>query len=290
MVVRFSGLRSEIGSIKNSMSYVVTIKRVRQRIKLSLPIRLTGLDRRCQPWSESSRLIDVNPFGARFTMRRLTEPGRLLRLTLMMPRQLRCFDHVEDQYRVWSLVRHVTEVTTADASLLDIGVGFIGKHPPMSYNLKPYTRYTLAETASEGRLWGMREMGALQALGARHERGESETRLRIAVNVEVEVLDDDGHSDESEKTITENISRQGTCVFTTLNVEEGQFVRLINLENQMCFTAAIRSRSNGSDGFTRLHLQFVGGRWPIEEIETVGVRRASSFCVVEVEAFGCWPP
>jgi hypothetical protein len=30
-----------------------------------------------------------------------------LRLTLAMPRQLRCFDHVEDQYRVWSLVRNV---------------------------------------------------------------------------------------------------------------------------------------------------------------------------------------
>lgn len=76
------------------MSYVGTENRVCQRIRLSLPIRLTGLDNRRRPWLESSRLIDVSPFGARFAIRRLTEPGRLIRLTLMMPRPLRCFDHV----------------------------------------------------------------------------------------------------------------------------------------------------------------------------------------------------
>ena len=58
-------------------------------------------------WIEMSRLVDVTPFGARLRLKRPTETGRLLLLTLPMPRPLRCFDHVEDQYRVWSLVRNV---------------------------------------------------------------------------------------------------------------------------------------------------------------------------------------
>jgi hypothetical protein len=246
------------------MSYIGTENRIRQRIKLSLPIRLTGLDSARRPWSESTRLIDVSPFGARFTTRRLTEPGRLIRLTLMMPRQLRCFDHVEDQYKVWSLVCHVTEIATGDGSLLDIGVGFIGKRQPESYNLNPHTRYALFEAASDGRLWGMRQKETQQARSGRWER--SETRLTIAVSVRVEVLDDHGQSVESETTITENISQHGTAVFTSLNVAAGQFVKLLNLENQMAFTAAIRSRSKQSDGFTRLHLQFIGSHWPLDGV------------------------
>ena len=53
-----------------------------------------------------TRLIDVTPFGARFRLMRPFDIGRLLQLTLKMPHQLRVFDHVEDQYRVWSIVRN----------------------------------------------------------------------------------------------------------------------------------------------------------------------------------------
>lgn len=248
------------------MSYTGTENRVSQRLNLSVPVRLTGLDSLRRPWLESSSLIDVSQFGARFMIRRLTEPGRLIRLTLMMPHELRCFDHIAEQYRVWSLVRHVTEVTTSDGPLWEIGVGFIGKHQPVSYNLRPCTRYTVAETASEGRLWGIREMGTQWAPGAHPEKRSPETRLTIAVDVKVEALDDYGHPGETEKSITENISQHGTAVFTTLNVEAGQFVKLTNLENQMCWMAAIRSRRKGSDGFTRLHLEFIGGHWPLDGI------------------------
>ena len=56
-----------------------------------------------------SRFVEVTPFGARLSLKRSIEAGRLvhLHLTLAMPQKLRCFDHIEDQYRAWSLVRNM---------------------------------------------------------------------------------------------------------------------------------------------------------------------------------------
>src|SRR6266480_1059988 len=107
-------------------------RRLRERIGLSLPVRVSGRDSIDHEWTEMSRLVDVTPFGARFRLKRPTEVGRLLLLTLAMPRQLRCFDHVEDQYRVWSLVRNVKmlDPKTQRGALVEVGVAFVGKYPP----------------------------------------------------------------------------------------------------------------------------------------------------------------
>src|SRR5919112_6867564 len=90
-------------------------KRLRERIKLALPVRVVCRESAGHEWIEMSRLVDVTPFGARFVLTHPTETGRLLHLTLPMPRQLRCFDHIEDQYRVWALVRHVVPFTQGGA-------------------------------------------------------------------------------------------------------------------------------------------------------------------------------
>src|SRR5437773_8538833 len=110
-------------------------RRLRERIGLRLPVRVSGRDSVDHEWSEMSRLVDVTPFGARLRLKRPTEAGRLLLLTMVMPRQLRCFDHVEDQYRVWSLVRNlrVLNPKTNNGAVVEIGVAFVGKRPPDSF-------------------------------------------------------------------------------------------------------------------------------------------------------------
>ena len=85
-------------------------KRIRERLELKLPVRVHCRETLEFEWTEITRLIDVTPFGAGFTLKRPIEKGRLLHMTIPMPRQLRVFDHVEDQYKVWALVRHVKPV------------------------------------------------------------------------------------------------------------------------------------------------------------------------------------
>src|SRR6266852_8190876 len=82
-------------------------KRIRERLELRLPVRIHCRETPDFEWTEMTRLIDVTPFGAGFTLKHPTEKGRLLHMTIPMPRQLRVFDHVEDQYKVWALVRYL---------------------------------------------------------------------------------------------------------------------------------------------------------------------------------------
>lgn len=114
-------------------------RRLRERFELALPVRVQCRESLDHKWIEMSRLVDVTPFGARLRLKRPTEMGRLLLLTLPMPRPLRCFDHVEDQYRVWSLVRNVKllDPSSAKGALVEIGVAFVGKRPPRSFESDP---------------------------------------------------------------------------------------------------------------------------------------------------------
>jgi len=240
---------------------------VRERIKLALPVRVHCRESAGHEWTEMSRLVDVTPFGARFPLMRPTERGRLLHLTLPMPRQLRCFDHVEDQYRVWALICRVSarpefEGDAGSSISYEVGVAFTGKYPPQSYVKDPSTLYEAVAVSAEDNLWQLKEVEK-QSVAHRSEL----TRLQMALNVRLEVFDTEGRVTASEQTVTENISRRGAAVWTTLQVERGRFVRLTSTETGLAVTAAVRAARTGADGIPRLHLEFIDRQWPLEGIE-----------------------
>ena len=248
------------------MTYTGEERRLYKRKQFSLPVNVRGHESVDSAWTEFSHLIDVTPFGARFTIPRLTEVGRLLHLLLVMPRQLRCFDFAEDQYRVWSLVRHATFLAGTGAQRLDVGVAFVGKHPPASYATDPLTRYEVAGSAAEGQLWDIREHPYSLASPFIEERRE-QARYQIPIEVLLEVLDSSGQVIRAENTVTEDISRTGTSVFTTSHVARGQFVRLTSPQHQTSITAVVRASYTKSDNFIRLGLEFISAEWPLAGIE-----------------------
>jgi hypothetical protein len=244
-------------------------KRMRERLELSLPVRVHCRERTDYEWVEMTRLIDVTPFGARFGLAHPTEPGRLMHLTMPMPRQLRCFDFVEPQYRVWTLVRNL-RILAAEGNKgarFAVGVAFIGKRPPPSYELDPTKRYEVAGSVTESGLWLLREMTEQASAHVPSDDPRPETRFNMPVEVTVEVYDEKGEISARETTVTENISRRGAAVFTTLNVERGRLVNLSSTQYQLSVVAAVRGRRVGPDGIMRLHLEFVDRPWPLEGIE-----------------------
>ena len=118
-------------------------KRIRERLSLNLPIQVHCRETNGFEWKEASRLINVTPFGAAFPLKHPTEKGRLLHMVIPMPRQLRVFDHPELQYRIWAIVRHaqLMSMPKSDEPLFRIGVAFIGKRPPATYEAQPWRRY-----------------------------------------------------------------------------------------------------------------------------------------------------
>ena len=240
-------------------------RRSRERLRLSLPVRVMCRESVDHQWTEVTRLEDVTPFGTAFTLTRPTEPGRLLHLTLPMPRQLRCFDHTEPQYRVWALVRKVKilESNSAGTAQFSIGVAFVGKHPPASFEKDPATRYEIEPGATASGLWHVRP----QSPGTTAKSRSPETRLHMPIEVVIEVLDEKGQVSAREETVTENISRRGAAIYTTLQIKRGRFVRLTSMRHGLTVAAAVRACRTGADNIMRMHLEFVDQQWPLEGVE-----------------------
>ena len=238
----------------------VFTRRVR-RLPLTLPIRVFCRESDEYQWMEKSRLVDVSHFGAGFTLTRPVDVGRLIQLMIPLPHQLRCFDHMEPMYTVWSLVRHaspISKVSAEGSTLFRIGVGFVGKEAPLGYEQDPTTRYEPLPLKP-----GHKSMGKLGKLPAIRQRRE--TRLIIPLEVMVETLDHEGKPAMQEHTVTETISSLGTCIPTSLDINVGRIIKINSVRDPVSVFAAIRSRQVGSDGVARLGVEFIGGRWPLDK-------------------------
>lgn len=211
-------------------------------------------------WTESSRLVDVNHFGAGFILNRPIDVGRLVQLIIPLPYQLRCFDYTEPMYAVWGLVRYASALSSAEPNVpsrFRVGVGFIGKYPPLSYEQDPTIRYDplMVEVGSAS---------LVRLARAQLAKQRREPRLVIPLEVLVETLDEKGKTCQSEHTVTETISTLGTCIPTNLDVGVGRILKLSSTIDGVSIFAAIRSREVAADGITRVGLEFIGDRWPLD--------------------------
>lgn len=233
--------------------------RRRTRIPLSLPIRVVCRESPDYEWIEQTRLVDITQFGAGFTLKRPVDVGRLIQLIIPLPSKLRCFDHLEPMYSVWSLVRHNSEMARAEqqqSALFRIGVGFVGKRAPASYEEDPTLRYEpMPIRVGQNTRWRL----------GRHSKARQrrETRLIMPLEVLVEALDENGQPAMQERTVTETLSSLGTCVPTNLDVGVGRIIRITSAIDRVSVFAAIRSRKVAADGIARLGLEFIGSRWPL---------------------------
>lgn len=241
-------------------------KRIRERLGLKLPVRVYCRETLEFEWTEVTRLIDVTPFGAGFTLKRPVEKGRLLHLTIPMPRQLRVFDHVEDQYKIWGLVRYLKSRPAMEAGklpLFEVGVAFVGKRPPKSYEEDPSRRYDIAASVTEAVTAqdSQQRLESLPETGGRDHR--KHTRHNIAVDMFLETLDENGEIAASEHTVSENISRRGATIFTALEVPVGRFIRLTGGQSDVVVFAVVRSTNIGMGGIRRINVEFVDRDWPL---------------------------
>jgi hypothetical protein len=241
------------------MSEQRTWKRIRERLELKLPVRVVCRETPDFEWMEVTRLNNVTPFGCGFALKRPSERGRILHMTIPMPRQLRVFDHAEDQYRVWALVRYARPNTATDKgqTTFEVGVAFIGKRPPPSYEQEPWKRYDISATAFQA----MATPEEIKPVPSSDQR--IHTRHNIPVDMHLETIDEKGMPAQSEVTVTENISRRGATVFTSLQIPIGRFIRLTSSQYGLTVFAAVRARSTGADGIPRIHVEFIDKEWPL---------------------------
>ena len=237
------------------------------RMSLTLPIRVESQVNGSVSWNEITRLNDVSVFGAGFNLRRPVKRGRLLQLTIPLPRKMRCFDFTEPQYKVWGLVRScITTNSNTTSETNAVGVAFIGKNPPPSYLTDPTKLFEISHR-EDGNLWHV--VDAQNSPDDSHLPKELRRHSRhpIPANIIVEKVDSEGNVLASEPTVTENLSLGGAAVFTSLNIEIGSFIRVKSEQYNVSIVSVVRGRRIGQDGIPRLHIEFVDRFFPLEGIE-----------------------
>jgi len=239
--------------------------RVRERIKLRVALVVRYQETAEHWWEEETHLREVTPFGAGFDLQRPVEPLRLVHLTMPLPRQFRFFDHSLTQYRIWAVVRYVDASPPDEqrVTTFSIGVAFIGKEAPASYRLDPTTLYDLKPTLARGGAWMAR---AQPRRSGKFKRAE-EKRFARAFQVMVEAFDETGHVTACEVAETRDVSRHGAAIYPTSDIPAGRFVRLSSAAFRVSILAVVRGSRIGQGGQRTLHLEFVDGRWPVEDLE-----------------------
>ncbi len=236
-----------------------------QRIAMQLPIRVeVSVDKKTK-WDEITRIKDVSVFGTGFILTRPVKRGRLVYLTIPMPRKLRNYDFAESQYRIWGIVRRCLKINEAisNAEKYSLGVGFIGKKPPDSYWANPAMIYDISHREGS-EFWSLREADPHPDEKELPQDVRRHSRLKLPTNITVEMLDDAGNVITNELTVTENISYSGAAIYSTLSPEVGSFVRVKSEQYNVSIISIIRGVSVGKDKIQRLHVEFIDRFFPLE--------------------------
>ncbi len=240
-----------------------------QRIALPLPVRVeVKLDAK-NSWYEITRLNDVSAFGAGFALKRPIKRGRLVLMTIPMPRQLRSFDYGEPQYKIWGLVRRcITIEAPGRETEYSIGVAFTGRTPPADHIEHPSRLYDISHQEAEGKgFWhlGLADLRSDDSALPKDQR--KQTRYSIPEALTLSQVDEAGRVLFSETTVTENISLGGAAIFTTHQFETGTFLRVHSARHDIEILSIVRGSRVGQDGITRLHLEFIDRYYPLEGID-----------------------
>lgn len=208
-------------------------------------------------WKEVADMISVSATGAGFFLNRACQVGSLVSLMMPLPVHLRCHDHDKELYRVWGLVQHCYKVSSEERTGFQVGVAFIGKTPPKSYIDDPKQTYRICGMNADG-LWKVEE--AKSAFKVRKH-----ARFRKHVDHYLALLDGKQRTIGGERTVTQNISKSGAAVYTTLDVGVGERVKFICEQFNFSGLAVVCNRQESeSDEPARLHLQFVENTFPVE--------------------------
>lgn len=215
-------------------------RRRTERVRLSIPARVTGSDRKSGKWNEMAETVDVGRTGMTLRMRKRLQPGGVLYLTLPLPTKLRSHGYSDPHYCVYALVRRVEPPLNG---VREVSLEFLGEHPPAGYLEKPWAAFRTR-----------RREGTERRRSPRLDRTES---------VRIEYRTEAGQLIVSEDTRTVNVSRTGLCVMVKAAPAEFDVVRVISAVHGFEALAAPRSRFVAKDGSERLSVQFLDGEWPI---------------------------
>jgi hypothetical protein len=193
---------------------------------------------------------DASHGGASFTLKHASFPGQVFHLSLPLPKNFRAYALSEASYNTYALVRSILYAKPAAR----VGVMFLGRTPPKGFEQNPGGRYLLPTDPRP----------------APKDRRKLK-RVDVFVNLRLSVVDPAGRTLREEQTVTENVSRAGARVLSSLPLAKGEHVMLEDLAGTFKAPAEIRNLYIGKDGVPRLNLHFLDGGAPSALMAAAGL-------------------
>ena len=215
------------------------------RMGMNVTVQVRGHDPDGTAWEEMTASDDISYGGASFPLHHGHGVGQVLLLSAPLPRNFRRYDLAETSYKSYALVRNSR---TTDGDTRIVGVMFLGRVPPKGFEAKPGGRYRLPTDPR----------AAHAAPGAQLDERRRHERLQLFVDLKLKRPGASGSMEE--QTVTENLSRGGARVFTTLPVAKGETLTVSDLHATVTCEAVVRNVYVGPDRVTRLNLQFPDAR------------------------------
>jgi len=248
-----SGPNVEGESVRQTASPLLEDNRRRSpRMKLVLPVRVTGHDRTTGEWSEITETIEVSRIGSRLKLGHRVRHRSVVQLSLPLPSELRVYGGPDSNYNVFALVRTVNSLR--DGGRI-IGLEFLGEKPPPGFSEKPWATFRMKWTGDERR---------------------REPRVEKVENISIEYLDDAMKPVRRDEALTENIASSGMRIRLSKPAPEFDLVRVIRADKEVETLAAVSDRYALKDGFERLCLRFISNTPAPAVVVEERVERASS--------------
>ena len=225
---------------------------------ISLPVKVEAQIEVNEYWRELSHIEAVTKTSADFYLTRPFEVGQLLLLKMPIRKELRRYDIDKENYSVWGIVRSCNQALRDSLPGYFVSVAFIGSEPPLSFRQNPTTIYKLEKLGENG-FWQVSQL-------RRGPENRRHSRYNIPLDVVIVVCDAEDNVIAHEQTVTENISQSGVSVFSTLQLNVGDTVKVIKQHGNFSAAAIVRNRRLGKDNLPRLHLEFVNASFPLEGI------------------------
>jgi hypothetical protein len=209
-----------------------------------------------ETWNESAHITSLSRNGAGFSTGRECTIGRLVKLEISMPAELRAYDESEDVYPVMGLVQHCHCVPYNGENIYQVGVALIGKKPPESFANSTLQNYRISGMSDDG-LWNITEVD--QAF-----KGRKAPRFSVALDVTIALIQSDKKTIAKEKTVTKNVGAGGAAVLSLLKAKVGDKVKFACRDLDFYALAFVRDRRKYLFGPPTLHLEFVDAKFPVE--------------------------
>ena len=102
------------------------------------------------------------------------------------------------------------------------------------------------------------------ALNGRRQPDRSEERHEMGIDIIIHILDDRGRIVDTEKTVTENLSRRGARLLTLTSLDVGDTITVATVDNTFHSRAIVRGAYLGPDRIRRINIEFMDEKWQDE--------------------------